>query len=346
MTERQYAAAGVDLADAEAAKERIARAGGRAPGPRSRSGAVGAFGGMVRVPAGIRKPVLVHEHRRRRAPRSWWRRRRGGSTPWARTWSTTASTTSWCTAPRPIAFMDYVAGAGLAVEQIAEHRRGGGAGLPRPRDGAGRRRDGADARALPPGHFDLAGTIVGVVEEDEALHGDQIAAGRRAAGLRVDRPPHQRLHPGPADHLRPAGPPARTRTLADTGHDAWPRRCSRCTGATRRRCAPVLGAAARRWPTSPAAASRATWSGCCREGCARCVDVRRWTLPPLFRLLQEAGGVCDEEMRDVFNLGVGHDRRVARRPRWTRPGPPRRAAGVETWVIGEVRAGKTRVRFA
>ena len=50
MTERQYAAAGVDLEGAEAAKARIARAGARARGPRSRAGQVGAFGGMVRDP--------------------------------------------------------------------------------------------------------------------------------------------------------------------------------------------------------------------------------------------------------------------------------------------------------
>ena len=34
------------------------------------------------------------------APRCWWRSRPAASTPWARTWSTTASTTSWSTAPR------------------------------------------------------------------------------------------------------------------------------------------------------------------------------------------------------------------------------------------------------
>lgn len=28
-------------------------------------------------------------------------------------------------------------------------------------------------------------------------------------------------------------------------------------------------------------------------------------MPPLFRLIQEYGGIADEEMRRVFNLGIG-----------------------------------------
>jgi len=58
MTERQYAAAGVDLESAEAAKERIGRL---VAGTRTALslGHVGAFGGMVRVPPGMRKPALV-----------------------------------------------------------------------------------------------------------------------------------------------------------------------------------------------------------------------------------------------------------------------------------------------
>ncbi len=35
------------------------------------------------------------------------------------------------------------------------------------------------------------------------------------------------------------------------------------------------------------------------------LDMRSYALPPLFRLLQEAGGVPDAELRQVFNCGVG-----------------------------------------
>src|SRR2546422_11023399 len=33
-----------------------------------------------------------------------------------------------------------------------------------------------------PGHYDLAGSIVGVVEEDKALHGDRVTAGDQLIG--------------------------------------------------------------------------------------------------------------------------------------------------------------------
>ena len=57
MTER-YAAAGVRRDTAEEAKRRIAEL---AAGTRTglALGRLGAFGGMVRVPAGYGKPVLV-----------------------------------------------------------------------------------------------------------------------------------------------------------------------------------------------------------------------------------------------------------------------------------------------
>jgi phosphoribosylformylglycinamidine cyclo-ligase len=41
------------------------------------------------------------------------------------------------------------------------------------------------------------------------------------------------------------------------------------------------------------------------EGCAAEIDCRAWTVPPLFRLLQEHGGVTTEEMFRAFNMGIG-----------------------------------------
>ena len=55
---RHYAAAGVNLDTAERAKSRIAELVRRTRTPLA-LGELGAFGGMVRVPPGYRKPVLV-----------------------------------------------------------------------------------------------------------------------------------------------------------------------------------------------------------------------------------------------------------------------------------------------
>ena len=41
------------------------------------------------------------------------------------------------------------------------------------------------------------------------------------------------------------------------------------------------------------------------DGCAAEVDRRSWTVPPLFRLLQQRGGIAEDEMLRAFNMGVG-----------------------------------------
>ena len=55
---REYAAAGVDLRTAEAAKQRISDLVASTRTTLS-AGRIGAFGGMVRIPPGMRKPTLV-----------------------------------------------------------------------------------------------------------------------------------------------------------------------------------------------------------------------------------------------------------------------------------------------
>ena len=41
------------------------------------------------------------------------------------------------------------------------------------------------------------------------------------------------------------------------------------------------------------------------EGCAADIDVTSWTIPPLFRLLQQRGGIATDEMFRAFNMGIG-----------------------------------------
>ena len=84
-----YAAAGVDLAAADDAKERIGRL---VAGTRTALsvGHVGAFGGMVRVPAGMRTAGARAQHRRGRHQGAGRHPGRRGSTPSARISSTTA----------------------------------------------------------------------------------------------------------------------------------------------------------------------------------------------------------------------------------------------------------------
>jgi phosphoribosylformylglycinamidine cyclo-ligase len=41
------------------------------------------------------------------------------------------------------------------------------------------------------------------------------------------------------------------------------------------------------------------------EGCAAEIDLKSWTVPPIFRLIQERGHIARDEMFRAFNMGVG-----------------------------------------
>jgi phosphoribosylformylglycinamidine cyclo-ligase len=41
------------------------------------------------------------------------------------------------------------------------------------------------------------------------------------------------------------------------------------------------------------------------DGCAAEIDLRAWDVPPIFRLLQERGGIARDEMFRAFNMGIG-----------------------------------------
>jgi len=72
------------------------------------------------------------------------------------------------------------------------------------------------------------------------------------------------------------------------------------------------------------------------------VDAGSWTVPNLFRVLQEAGGVEREEMFRAFNMGVG----MVVITDGASAAPvmeAARAAGVHAWVMGEIVPGSGQV---
>ena len=339
MTEH-YAAAGVRLDAAEEAQRRIAALVRTTRTPLA-LGAIGAFGGMVRVPPGYERPVLVL--------------------------STDGVGTKVLVAARagvhdtvgedlvnhcvndilvhgatPLAFLDYVATGQLEPDIAAAIVAGVARGC--------RAHDitlaGGETAQLPdlyhPGHYDLAGTIVGVVEERAALHGDLVRTGDVLIGYA-------------SNGLHTNGYTLARRIVFDTLRldvlDEFPE--------TGRSVAQVLLDVHRSYATAVTpiisrlhALAHITGGGMpgnlvrvLPAGAEAVVDAGGWPWPALFRVLMRAGDVSLGEMRRVFNLGIGMIA-VAGRDDAEAAMAAAKRAGIEAWIIGEVRAGTRGVKFS
>ncbi len=333
MTTDRYKSAGVDLDASDRAKQRIRKAVESTVTPLTLS-AFGSFGGMVRVPDGVERPALVM--------------------------STDGVGTKVLVAIRadthdtvgedlvnhsvndilvqgasPVAFLDYIAGSGIAEDTIAALVDGVARGC--------REHEmtlvGGETAQMPDvyveGHYDLAGTIIGCVSEHSAITGDRIKPGDvlvgfGSSGLHTNGYTLARqivfedMGLDIGDELPDVGTTVAEALLA-VHRSYW------------KALKPVLddlsGLAHVTGGGIPGNLSRPL-----PAGCAARVDRSAWTAPPIFRVLQHAGGVDSDEMYRVFNMGIGMIAVVSSQ----RADAVRRQAelqGIETWVIGDVVSG-------
>jgi len=193
-----------------------------------------------------------------------------------------------------------------------------------------------------PGQYDLAGTIVGVVEESAALHGDLVRAGDVFDRLRVERTAHQRVHPGEAHRVRsPAldvqDPfPDTGRTVAQVLLDVHTSYVAAVTPVL-----PRLHALAQHHGRRH---SRQPRAGAAR-GCEAVVECARVVVAAGVPRAECARRSVAREMRRVFNLGVGMIAAAARDDTEAVIAAAKRA-GIAAWIIGEIRAGTQGVKFA
>lgn len=330
----RYAAAGVKLDTAAEAKRRIAELVSAARTPLAR-GQVGAFGGMVRMPDGYKKPVLVM------------------STDGVGTKVLVAAAAGihdtvgedlvnhsvndiLVHGAAPLAFLDYIATGNLIPEIAAQIVSGVARGC--------RAHEmtlaGGETAQLPdlyqPGHYDLAGSIVGVVEEDKALHGDRVAAGDQligyaSTGLHTNGYTLARqivfgwMKLGIDDPFPETGQSVGQVLLAvhrSYAHAVGPvladmHALAHVTGGG------IAGNLVRVLP----------------PGVDAVVDAGSWPWPPVFRVLMRAGRVGRDEMRRVFNLGVGMIAVVARDDVEAVIRAAERVR-VPAWIIGEIRPAR------
>jgi phosphoribosylformylglycinamidine cyclo-ligase len=242
----------------------------------------------------------------------------------------------------PLFFLDYVAFGALdpvvvegVVSGVAAGCRENGCAL-----------IGGETAEMPglyaPPDYDLAGFIVGVVDERAALGADRVKAGDVLVGLESSG-----LHTNGYSLARRI---VRERLALGVG-DPFPGEAGATVADALLRVHRSYLAAVRPMLGRIHALAHITGGGlpgnlnrALPGGLDALVDLQSWTVPNLFRVLEDAGDVAPDEMFRAFNMGVGAVVLVA----------PADAedmivsasqAGVRAWTLGRVVPGAGIVRF-
>ena len=207
-----------------------------------------------------------------------------------------------CSGAKPLFFLDYFATGKLetsiaedVIKGFAKACKENGAAL-----------IGGETAEMPSiyaeGEYDVSGTIVGVVDEDKAIDGSKIKAGDIMVGLA-------------SNGLHTNGYSLARKVLFDKyKHDTYIEELGETVGEALLRVhrsylhvvqsilakdllhgishitgGGIVGNTSRIIP----------------QGLAMSIDWDAWEVPAIFKLIQKAGDITDEEMRHVFNMGIG-----------------------------------------
>lgn len=340
MTRGRYADAGVDIQAGDSAKRRIG-ALVRGTWTSASLGAVGAFGGMVRLPMDVPDAVLVASTDSLGT--------KGMVAKLAGRHDTVGEDlVNHCVndilvhGARPIGFLDCFSAGRLDADVLADVVAGVARGC--------KAHDmpilGGETAQLPdiyePDDYDLSGTIIGVVSEREAIHGHDVREGDVLVGLAASG-----FHTNGYTLVR--------RVLFDEMRlsigDRYPE-SDRSVGevllTVHRSYFQAL------WPVRGTVHALAHITGggingnlnrVLPDGVDARVKDGSWPVPSWCTVVQQAGRISAEEMRQVFNLGIGM---IAVCAPQEAPAVQRsaRADGIESWIIGDVVGGSGRVLWA
>ena len=239
---------------------------------------------------------------------------------------------------RPLFFLDYVASSKIDPEMIAAIVSGISAACRE----AGCALLGGETAEMPdvyqPNEFDVAGTIIGVVDRSAILpRTDQLCAGDVLIGLRSSGP-----HTNGYSLIR--------KVFEDVPLDAvFPELGVSLADALlvpHRSYLSLLQSAISNQPSTIKALAHLTGGGFIEniprvlpDHLAAQINLGSWPVPPLFQLIQQRGNIATEEMYRVFNMGIGLIAIVAPEDVATLQA----SIPEETFVIGQLIDGNKRV---
>lgn len=298
-----YASAGVSLDAADEAVKRIKKLAGATFNKNVLSD-IGSFGGMFRVPAGYKDPVLVSSTdsvgtKLKLAFMS------GIHTTIGQDIVNHCVNDILVQGARPLFFMDYIGAAQVDPGVISDIVYG--------LSQACKENDmpllGGETAELPgfyqPGEYDLVGTIVGIVEKRKIVSGTKIVEGDAVLGL-----PSVGLHTNGYSLARKI-----CFEMARLKFD------SRATGLAnpighelmnihKSYYRPVTELMTRIQPHGMAHITGGGIVGnlirIIPEGLKANIDRDSWPALPIFDFLRKSGGVADKDMFDAFNMGIGY----------------------------------------
>jgi phosphoribosylformylglycinamidine cyclo-ligase len=206
------------------------------------------------------------------------------------------------TGARPLLFLDYVASGKLEPGNIAEVVRGAAEAC----SSLGVALVGGETAEMPglygEGDFDVVGACVGACERTEVVTGERVSVGDAVIGL-------------PSSGLHTNGYTLARKVLEDAGvsYEHRPEGFERTIGEAYlaphrayahevlalRDAVEVRGMAHITGGGLPGNLPRAL------GGLGARIDASAWEEPPVFGFIRSSGGIAEEEMRRVFNLGVG-----------------------------------------
>ena len=241
---------------------------------------------------------------------------------------------------RPLFFLDYIASSRLDPEMVIAMVSGVAAACRE----AGCALLGGETAEMPgvylPGEFDVAGTIVGVVDRAALLPRPDLQPGDLLLGLSSSGP-----HTNGYSLIRKVF----ENVPLDTVFPELGQPLAHALLVPHRSYLALLQSAIRHPPPAVKALAHLTGGGFIEniprilpDGIGAVVRRGSWPVPPLFQLIQQRGNITAAEMHRVFNMGIGIVAVIAPEDL------PALQAGIpeETFVIGELAPGEKKVVLA